>query len=175
MLALTRVRLHGARHKRATGEPYCMPAANRIAACLSQLRPVESMRPSPVSPRLLPTPIRLASRPMNPGSARARGVIHARTPQPVPGRRRCTWSPVRTVPHACVYVLEAKDDIRRLMAAYVHGRDFASSIGDYFTDNAVWDGVDEQVRRHWPHLADILAPRVGRDAIVNRFAGPLPP
>jgi hypothetical protein len=74
------------------------------------------------------------------------------------------------VPHACVYVLEAKDDIRRLMAAYVHGRDFASSIGDYFTDNAVWDGVDEQVRRHWPHLADILAPRVGRDAIVNRFA-----
>ena len=79
------------------------------------------------------------------------------------------------MPHACVYVLEAKDDIRRLMAAYVHGRDFASSIGDYFTDNAVWDGVDEQVRRHWPHLADILAPRVGRDAIVNRFAGPLPP
>ena len=41
------------------------------------------------------------------------------------------------MPHACVYVLEAKDDIRRLMAAYVHGRDFASSIGDYFTDNAV--------------------------------------
>jgi len=45
-----------------------MPAANRVAACLSQLRPAESMRPSPVSPRLLPTPIRLASRPMNRGA-----------------------------------------------------------------------------------------------------------
>ena len=31
-----------------------------------------------------------------------------------------------------VYVLEAKDEIRRLMAAYVHARDFASSIDKYF-------------------------------------------
>ena len=61
------------------------------------------------------------------------------------------------------------------MAAYVHSRDFASSIDDYFTDDAVWEGVDEQVRRRWPHLADILGPQVGRDAIVRRFAGPLPP
>ena len=51
-----------------------------------------------------------------------------------------------------VYVLEAKDEIRRLMAAYVHGRDFASSIGDYFTDNAVWDGA----ALRW-HRADLLA------------------
>ena len=76
-----------------------------------------------------------------------------------------------------VCVLEATDEIRRLMAAYVHARDFGnSSIDDYFTEDAVWEGVDEQVRRRWPHLADnILAPRVGRDAIVKRFAGPLPP
>lgn len=74
-----------------------------------------------------------------------------------------------------VYALEAKDDIRRLMAAYVHARDFATPVDDYFTDDAIWDGVDEQVRRRWPHLADILAPRVGRDAITARFAGPLPP
>jgi hypothetical protein len=76
-----------------------------------------------------------------------------------------------------VYVLEAKDEIRRLMAAYVHARDFGnSSIDDYFTDDAVWEGVDEQVRRRWPDLADnILAPQVGRDAIVKRFAGALPP
>ena len=68
-----------------------------------------------------------------------------------------------------VYVLEAKDEIRRLMAAYVCARDFGSSIEDYFTDDAVWEGVDEQVRRRWPHLADnILAPQVGRDAIVKR-------
>jgi hypothetical protein len=44
-------------------------------------------------------------------------------------------------------VLEAKDDIRRLMAAYVYARDFGSSIDDYFTNDAVWEGVDEQVRR----------------------------
>lgn len=62
----------------------------------------------------------------------------------------------------CVYVLEAKDEIRRLMAGYVHARDFAdSSIDQYFTDDAVWEGVDEQVRRRWPHLADILGPQVG--------------
>jgi hypothetical protein len=75
-----------------------------------------------------------------------------------------------------VYALEAKDEIRRLMAAYVHARDFAkSSIDNYFTEDAIWEGVDEQVRRRWPHLAGMLAPRVGRDAIVERFAGPLRP
>ena len=75
-----------------------------------------------------------------------------------------------------VCVLEAREEIRRLMAAYVHARDFASSIDDYFTDDAIWEGVDEQVRRRWPDLADnVLAPQVGRDAIVKRFAGPLPP
>jgi hypothetical protein len=73
-----------------------------------------------------------------------------------------------------VYVLEAKDEIRRLMA-YVHARDVTSSIDDYFTGDAVWEGVDEQVRRRWPHLAGILGPQEGRDAIVKRFAGPLPP
>jgi hypothetical protein len=75
-----------------------------------------------------------------------------------------------------VYVLEARDEIRRLMGAYVHARDFGGSVDDYFTEDAVWEGVDEQVRRRWPHLADnILAPQVGRDAIAKRFAGPLPP
>ena len=67
-----------------------------------------------------------------------------------------------------VYVLEAKDEIRRLMAAYVHARDLAnSSIDDYFTDDAVWEGIGR--------LADILGRHAGRDAIVERFAGPVPP
>jgi hypothetical protein len=47
------------------------------------------------------------------------------------------------------------------MGAYVHARDFGGSVDDYFTEDAVWEGVDEQVRRRWPHLADnILAPQV---------------
>ena len=41
-----------------------------------------------------------------------------------------------------VYVLEAKDEIRRLMAAYVHARDVTGdSVADYFTSDAVWEGI----------------------------------
>ena len=67
-----------------------------------------------------------------------------------------------------VYVLEAKDDIRRLMAAYVHARDLANSpVVDYFTEDAVWEGVGR--------MADVLGRHTGRDAIARRFAGPVPP
>ena len=72
-----------------------------------------------------------------------------------------------------IYVLEAKDEIRRLMAAYVQARDSGnSSIDDYFTDDAVWEGVDAQVRRRWPHLADnILAPRSAATRSSNGLPG----
>jgi len=67
-----------------------------------------------------------------------------------------------------VYVLEAKDEIRRLMAAYVHTRDLANSpIVDYFTEDAVWEGVGR--------MADVLGRHAGRNAIAKRFAGPVPP
>ncbi|MGB8382189.1 MAG: nuclear transport factor 2 family protein [Dermatophilaceae bacterium] len=67
-----------------------------------------------------------------------------------------------------VYVLEAKDDIRRLMAAYVHARDITHGpVADYFTADAVWEGIGR--------LADVLGRHEGRSAIVARFAGPVPP
>ena len=67
-----------------------------------------------------------------------------------------------------VDVLEAKDEIRRLMAAYVHARDVRDgSVADYFTDDAVWEGIGR--------LADVLGRHEGRSAIVERFAGPVPP
>ncbi len=67
-----------------------------------------------------------------------------------------------------VYVLEAKDEIRRLMAAYVHARDVTGhSVADYFTADAVWEGMGR--------LADVLGRHEGRSAIVERFAGPTPP
>ncbi|MGB8381638.1 MAG: nuclear transport factor 2 family protein [Dermatophilaceae bacterium] len=67
-----------------------------------------------------------------------------------------------------VYALEAKDDIRRLMAAYVHARDFPDgAVADYFTADAVWEGIGR--------LADVLGRHEGRGAIVERFAGRVPP
>ena len=67
-----------------------------------------------------------------------------------------------------VYVLEAKDEIRRLMAAYLDARDVThGSVADYFTDDAVWEGIGR--------LADLLGRHEGRSAIVERFAGPVPP
>jgi hypothetical protein len=79
------------------------------------------------------------------------------------------------VPHACVYVLEAKDDIRRLMAAYVHG--VISPARSVTTSPIMPSGTASTSRcavigRTWPISSP---PGVGRDAIVNRFAGPLPP
>lgn len=69
---------------------------------------------------------------------------------------------------ARVYVLEAKDEIRRLMVAYVHARDITGdSVVEYFTADAVWEGIG--------HLADVLGRHEGRSAIVERFAGPVPP
>ncbi len=67
-----------------------------------------------------------------------------------------------------VSVLEAKDEIRRLMAAYVHARDVTGhSVAEYFAADAVWEGVGA--------LADVLGRHEGRSAIVERFAGPIPP
>jgi len=63
-----------------------------------------------------------------------------------------------------VCVLAAQDEIRRLMAAYVHARDLANiPVVDYLTEDAVWEGVGR--------MADVL----GRHAIAKRFAGPVPP
>ena len=65
-------------------------------------------------------------------------------------------------------VLEAKDEIRRLMAAYAAARDLGEgSIHDYFTEDAIWEGLGR--------LADVLGRHIGRDAIAQRFSGPLPP
>ena len=70
------------------------------------------------------------------------------------------------VQHVCV--LEARDEIRQLMAAYVHARDLANiPVVDYLTEDAVWEGVGR--------MADILGRHTGRDAIAKRFAGPVPP
>ena len=67
-----------------------------------------------------------------------------------------------------VYVLEAKDEIRRLMAAYAYARDITGDpVADYFTGDAVWEGIGV--------LADVLGRHEGRSAIVDRFAGPIPP
>ncbi|MGZ4619265.1 MAG: nuclear transport factor 2 family protein [Frankiaceae bacterium] len=67
-----------------------------------------------------------------------------------------------------VYVLEAKDEIRRLMAAYAYARDFTrDTVADYFTAEAVWEGVGR--------LAAVLGRHEGRSAIVERFAGRVPP
>jgi hypothetical protein len=67
-----------------------------------------------------------------------------------------------------LYVLEAKDEIRRVMAAYVLARDVTGhSTAEYFTADAVWEGIGR--------LADALGRHEGRSAIVERFAGPIPP
>ena len=67
-----------------------------------------------------------------------------------------------------LYVLEAKDEIRRLMAAYVAARDLGiGSIDGCFTEDAVWEGVGR--------FADVLGRHVGREAIIERFSEPLPP
>jgi hypothetical protein len=65
-------------------------------------------------------------------------------------------------------IIEAKDEIRRLMAAYVNARDLAHSpVDDFFTEDAVWEGIGR--------LADVLGRHVGRAAIAERLAEPLPP
>ena len=67
-----------------------------------------------------------------------------------------------------LYVLETKDEIRRLMAACAHARDVTGhSVAEYFTTDAVWEGTGR--------LADVLGRHEGQDAIVERFAGPTPP
>jgi hypothetical protein len=56
-----------------------------------------------------------------------------------------------------------QDEIRRLMAAYVHARDVTGhSIAEYFITDAVWEGAGR--------LADVLGRHEGQDAIVERFA-----
>jgi SnoaL-like domain len=67
-----------------------------------------------------------------------------------------------------VDALEAKDAIRRLMAAYVRARDLgegAAGLGDFFTADATWEGTGR--------LAEVLGRYQGRTAIAERFAGPL--
>lgn len=67
-----------------------------------------------------------------------------------------------------VKVLEAKDQIRQLMADYVRARDFnEGSVAEYFTADAVWEGTGS--------LAAVLGRHVGRAAIARRFAGSVPP
>ena len=67
-----------------------------------------------------------------------------------------------------LYVLESKDEIRRLMAAYAHARDVTGhSVAEYFTTDAVWEGTGR--------LADVLGRHEGQNAIAERFAGPTPP
>ena len=66
-----------------------------------------------------------------------------------------------------LYVLESKDEIRRLMAAYGHTRDVTGhSVAEYFTAGAVREGTGR--------LADVLGRHEGQSAIVA-FAGPTPP
>ena len=69
-----------------------------------------------------------------------------------------------------VEVLEAKDEIRRLMAAYVYARDVANdpfAVADLFTADGVWEGTG--------HLAQTLGRHQGPAAIAERFSGPIPP
>jgi len=67
-----------------------------------------------------------------------------------------------------LHVLEAKDEIRGLMAAYVHARDFREgSVSECFTADAVWEGLGP--------LAETLGVHEGREAIAERFAGQIPP
>jgi SnoaL-like domain len=65
-------------------------------------------------------------------------------------------------------VLEAEEEIGRLMAAYVRARDFGEdAVADYFTADAVWEGVGD--------LAALLGRHEGQAAIAERFAAATPP
>ena len=67
-------------------------------------------------------------------------------------------------------VLESEAAIRRLMAAYLDARDFATGSGAHiaslFTDDGIWEGAGQ--------LAEVLGSHQGREAIERRFSSPLP-